>query len=202
MKKKSILLLLISLLIFGCNSNKEPNYQYLSKKVDSIADNSPNAIDVLEKEMTKKKIIFIGCANHSTINDVQFLCIDNLQRLYNKGLRYILCEGGLPDKFVYEQLDLEKEYIKLFYPWESVGALFYENTLFNNILKINSDLPIDDQIKVIGLESMREEFYAYDNDEEKIMNYRDEYMFKTAEAFWKGIIKVQKLNNSRINFKG
>lgn len=46
MKIKSILLILISLLIFGCNSKKEPNYQCISKKVDSIAENSSNAIDV------------------------------------------------------------------------------------------------------------------------------------------------------------
>lgn len=169
------------LFLFSCN-NKQ-NFNRINNEVDICLQEKQNAIDVLEKKFEEKRIIFVGCSNHSTINDVIFFNEKNLQRLYDKGVRYILCEGGLENKFIYDKDDLEKKYITVFYPWEYVGAVYSKYSLHNAVLKINSKLPENAQIKIIGLEGKRKQFIVSESDESEIINYRDKYMFEVAQKF-------------------
>lgn len=170
-------------LIFFLSCNNENSFVIINKRVNNCLQDKKNAIDVLEKTFEDKRIVLIGCSNHSTMNDILFFSEENLKRLYDKGLRFILCEGGLEDKFVYDKSDLEKKYVTLFYPWESVGSLYCPYTLHDTVLKINSSLPDQDKIQIIGLEGCRKEFIESEEKEENIMNYRDKYMFDIAQQF-------------------
>lgn len=174
--------LLFALLVLGCHSNKT-DFNFISKKVDACFSEKENAIDVVERTFEKKRIVLIGCANHSTVNDILFLNSTNLKKLHNKGLRYILCEGGLPNKTVYEKEDLEKKYVKIFYPWEKVGAIHSPTSLHQEVLKINSTLSENEQIKLVGLEGGRKNFLMGKDSEDDVLNYRDEYMFDVAKSF-------------------
>ena len=180
--KTTYLFFLFSLvLLLGCVSKKD--FNYINKNVDAYLKEKENAIDVLEYSFEKQRIVLIACSNHSTINDILFLNSENLKKLYDKGLRYILCEGGLQNKLVYEKEDLEKKYVKVFYPWEKVGAVFSPSSLHHEVLKINSTIPENDQIKLVGLEGGREVFLVEKNSEHDILNYRDKYMFDVAQSF-------------------
>ncbi len=173
--------MLIIYILFGCSSSI--NFNLINQKVDSVLQNKKNAIDVLEKTFETKRIVLIGSGNHSTINDSIFLNKDNLRRLYNKGLRYILCEGGLKDNFIYEKKDLEKKYVAIFYPWENVGAVYSPVTLNEEVLNVNLEHNEKNSLKIIGLESGRELFVETENNADQILNYRDKYMYDVAKKF-------------------
>lgn len=172
--KKNLILVSVLLFCLSCSS-----YNYATRVVDNILETSPDAIKILETVFESKKIIFVGSSDHSTINDVLFFNEDNLIKLYNKGLRYILVEGGTSD-IEYNEEELLKKDIALFYPWENVGVQYSEQPIIKNIYNINKRLN-SEKIQIIGLESHRQNFVIKDPDESNIYNYRDNYMFENAK---------------------
>ena len=180
MPKFKLLILLFASVLAGCAS-----YNKASRAVDAVLDSSPDAMTVLEHSLERKKIVFVGINDHATINTALFFSKENLRKLHDHGLRYILCEGGLPAKNLYEDSDLVQRSVELFYPWESVEAQYYENSVFQNVYSINRNLAEDEKIKVVGLEGRRQNFTIGD-DEAKIYNYRDEYMFNVAKEYIDG----------------
>lgn len=188
--KKNILLVTTVILIFLCSCTK--NYSKISNKIDYFLSEKEDAVSFLEKIIEEKKIILIGTNDHSTINDTLFLNYETLCKLYKKGLRYVLLEGGLPNKSLYNEEDLINKNVMLFYPWESVGVQYIENSIIDNVLNINKSIAKEDPIKLIGLEGGRENFAISDQDENKINNYRDKYMYQNALHY---------INNSNKNEK-
>lgn len=175
MKKiRSILLLLLFIFFTSCSEFNEA-----SDIVDSILSERPNAVSEIEKILETKKIIFVGSDDHNLINDVIFFNKENLQRFYNKGLRYILFEGDVPD----DEKQMMEQQVMIFYPWENVAVQYYEHPILKNIAEINSSLTLNEKIKVVGLERGRTNFTIDNKDEKSIYNYRDEFMFKTAKEF-------------------
>lgn len=81
--------------------------------------------------------------------------------------------------------------VELFYPWESVEAQYYENTVFQNVHSINRNLAQDEKIKVVGLG--RRQNFTIGDDEIKIYNYRDEYMFNVAKEYIDGAEEDEKI---------
>lgn len=78
-----------------------------------------------------------------------------------------MLEGGLPNKSLYNEEDLINKNVMLFYPWESVGVQYIENSIIDNVLNINKSIAKEDPIKIIGLEGGRENFAISDQDENK-----------------------------------
>lgn len=88
MVQSTLLVLLLASILIGCGS-----YDRASVAVDAVLDSCPDALAVLEYSFKHKKIIFVGINDHSTINTALFFSEENLQKLHECGLRYILCEG-------------------------------------------------------------------------------------------------------------
>lgn len=180
MSKFKLLILLFASILIGCDL-----YDKASVVVDDVLNSCPDAVNVLESSFESKKVIFVGINDHATINTALFFSKENLQKLHDCGMRYILCEGGLSSKNLYDDSDLVQQEVELFYPWESVEAQYYENTVFQNVHSINRNLAQDEKIKVVGLEGRRQNFTIGD-DESRIYNYRDEYMFNVAREYIDG----------------
>ena len=187
MSKFKLLILLFASISIGCDL-----YDKASVVVDDVLNSCPDALNVLESSFESKKIIFVGINDHATINTALFFSEKKLRRLHDSGLRYILCEGGLSTKNLYNDSDLVQREVELFYPWESVEAQYYENTVSQNVHSINRNLAQDEKIKVVGLEGRRQNFTIGD-DEIKIYNYRDEYMFNVAKEYIDGSKKDEKI---------
>lgn len=187
MKKFFLILSFIYLFLFSCSNH----YSKTSKFINQILCKNENAIDYLEQKIEETKIIFVGSTDHSSINDTIFFNYNTICKLYEKGLRYILLEGGLQDKKLYNSDDFINKNIILFYPWESVGVQYVENSIIDNILKVNQTIARHDPIKIIGLEGGRKNFSISDHDKNKIYNYRDQYMFQTTLEY----IKNSKTND-------
>ena len=78
---------------------------------------SENAIDAIVNEFKHSKIIAIGEA-HERVNEQLFIA-DNIQALYNAGVRYIFVEGGAS---LEESLPSSESYnFLMFYPWIGAG---------------------------------------------------------------------------------
>lgn len=176
--KRLVLILSIALLCISCGTN----YSKASNYVDNLLQEKKDAMEYLEEIFVEKKIILIGSTDHSLINDTLFLSYENLLRLYKKGLRYIFLERGFENGPVFKEKDRNNN-VLLFYPWENVGVQSVEHTIIDNILEINNSVAVDNPINIIGLESGRNNFQIADNDYEKILNYRDRYMFETASRY-------------------
>jgi hypothetical protein len=145
MKKKLFFIYLISIIFFSC-SNK---YSKASRFVDSILSKKENATNYLEQKIEETKIVFIGSSDHSITNDSFFFDYNTICKLYEKGLRYVLLEGGLQGKTLYDYDDLITNNIILFYPWESVGVQYVENSIIDNILTVNNTIAVHDPIKIV-----------------------------------------------------
>ena len=89
MSKFKLLILLFASILIGCDL-----YDKASVVVDDVLNSCPDALNVLESSFESKKIIFVGINDHATINTALFFSKENLRRLHDSGLRYILCEGG------------------------------------------------------------------------------------------------------------
>ena len=69
---------------------------------------------------------------------------DNIQALYNAGVRYIFIEGGLP---------LDEGYMFImFYPWMASGWRYESISMYQAITDFNNSLHTDDTIKLISPE--------------------------------------------------
>jgi hypothetical protein len=111
--------------------------------------NSKSVIDVILKELQNSKIIAIG-ENHNIINEELFIA-DNIQALYNAGVRYIFTESSsdstaLPTGETY--------WFPMFYPWMAAGWRFEEIALYQAVSDFNNTLPADDKIQVLCFESV------------------------------------------------
>ena len=121
---------------------------------------SDNALDAIINELQYKKIIAIG-EHHDRVNEELFLA-DNIQALYNAGVRYIFLEGGTP---------LNEGYLFLmFYPWMYSGWRYESNALYQAITDFNKNLRSEDKIEIISPEKN-----APDNitDPRQFWQYRD-----------------------------
>ncbi|MDR0323523.1 MAG: hypothetical protein LBI12_03640, partial [Treponema sp.] len=124
---------------------------------------APDPIDIIIESFRDTKIIFIGVSHHLVSFNLK--TDENLQRLYDAGVRYFLDEGGkLDDNPVIteeEMLNLsdQENYFKLFYPWDYAGARYSpEPHFYERIALFNMDKKDEDKIKVIGMESGRQNF--------------------------------------------
>jgi hypothetical protein len=105
---------------------------------------SKNAIDEIINEFQYRKIIALG-ERHTRVNEELFIA-DNIQALYNAGVRYIFVEGGPP---------LDGKYLFLmWYPWSNSGWRFEEEALYQAIINLNNTLPSDDVIKIVSTEKI------------------------------------------------
>jgi hypothetical protein len=150
---------------------------------------APDAIDFIIESFQDTKIIFIGSSSHRLSNP-EIFTKENLQRFYDAGVRYILDEGG---KLVADPVFTDEEMLNLFnqenafmlfHPWDYAGARYSPEPHFYQLIALfNMDKKDEDKIKVIGMESGRQNFVPGSVDLVSLMNYRDEYMAKTAIDF-------------------
>ncbi len=174
---------LFFLLLFSCQSY---NVKNITENIDSVLEKSPSGIDSIVELLNDSRILFIGAASHAFLNDKLFLNEENVTRLYEAGVRYVLCEGGIPDGPVYREADLAKKWIALFYPWETVGVQYGAKALGEIVNSINSRVSETERITFVGLESGRREFLQDEETEAYVLNYRDRYMADTAVKFIDG----------------
>ncbi|MDR2407468.1 MAG: hypothetical protein LBE13_05080 [Bacteroidales bacterium] len=138
--------------------------------------------------MNNKKIIFIG-DNHMWSNE-EYLLANNLNKLYEAGVRYFFVEGDLPETAIPGN---QNYHFYMFYPWVGANWKYQNSILTIKINEINSTVPEKDALKIITPETGREEIKTWNILESKDFdNYRDAY---AAEK----IIEV--LNASAVNDK-
>jgi len=110
--------------------------------------NSENAINAILNELQYSKIIAIG-ETHTVVNEELFLA-NNIQALYNAGVRYIFIEAGgvseykIPSGVAY--------FILMFYPWMAAGWRYEAIALDQAVIDVNNALPSDDKIKILAVE--------------------------------------------------
>ena len=108
---------------------------------------SENSIDAIVNELQHVKIIAIG-ESHDQIIEEMFIA-NNIQALYDAGVRYIFQEGGhvpTPSDDTY--------YFVMYYPWANTGWR-YENVALNQAVNdFNNTLQSDDIIRVINPERL------------------------------------------------
>jgi hypothetical protein len=107
-------------------------------------NNSKNAIDTILNELQQCKIIAIG-EEHTRVNEQLFLA-DNIEALYNAGVRYIFAEGGGSDELI------ENYAFLMFYPWLNSGWRYETLALYDAVKNFNDALPLDDKILIISPE--------------------------------------------------
>ena len=79
-----VLIILCILLFSSCSTNKK-----LTKEINKILPNSPNAIEAILEKLKNSDIIFVATGqSHYLLNDTIFLS-SNLQLLYNAGVMNI-----------------------------------------------------------------------------------------------------------------
>jgi hypothetical protein len=143
-----------------------------------------------------QKIIFIG-DNHMWTNEEQFLA-DNLDKLYEAGVRYLFLEGDFPEFAIPGH---ESYFFIMFYPWIDANWK-YQNIILNmKINEINRTVPDQDAIKIITPEAGRDEVETWnilDPRNREFANYRDSY---AAERIVK-ILKTSAENEKAIIFYG
>jgi hypothetical protein len=180
MKKYKLFLFTSFVCIFS--SCAHLNNNKIADDTSAILAESPGAIEAVLETFKKADIVFIGGSTHQLLNDKLFLN-KNLQRFYDAGVRYILAEGGIDEGSLYSDEWLLKKAYLLFFPWEYVGVRYGASDLRNEIYKINIGKNNEDKIKMVGLESGRQNFTPETYEYFKVMNYRDEYMAKIAYDF-------------------
>jgi len=158
------------------------NNKKIADQTSAILAESPGALETVIKTFQKADIVFIGGSSHQLLNDKLFLN-QNLQRFYDAGVRYILAEGGMDESPVYSDEWLLKKAYLLFFPWEYVGVRYGASDLRNEIYKLNIGKSNEEKIKLVGLESGRQNFTPETYEYFKVANYRDEYMAKIAMSF-------------------
>ena len=110
---------------------------------------SGNAIDRIVKEFQDRKIIAFG-ENHTRVNEQLFLA-NNLEALYNAGVRYIFIEGGDPESNIPSG---ETYFFIMWYPWSISGWRYETTALYQAIVDFNNTLQSDDKIKIISPEKI------------------------------------------------
>jgi hypothetical protein len=109
---------------------------------------SENAIDAIVNELQHGIIIAIG-EGHERVNEQLFIA-DNIQALYNAGVRYIFAEGGAS---LEESLPSSESYnFLMFYPWIGAGWRYETIALYQAVTDLNNALPSDDKIIICGVE--------------------------------------------------
>ena len=140
---------------------------------------SPDALEEILEIFKTSDIVFIGGASHQLLNDKLFIN-SNLQHFYNAGVRYILTEGGGSTTQTPSDITLTQSFIRLFYPWDYVGVRYGANHLDDEVYLFNRDKNQQDEIRIIGLETGRENFIPGALNLIDMYNYRSEYMANIA----------------------
>lgn len=178
-------LLFIIVIFFFVSCKYNP--KNISEKVNFVMQNSQEGVTTIVDMFKSAKVIFIGMPDHSLINAKLFLNQQNLSCFYDVGVRYVLVEGGIDDGPIYNDEQLQRKWIELFFPWERVGAVYGPKSIGEIIFSINNfhnDLNyFDGRMTLVGLESKRQEFLSGQFTEEYIFNYRDSYMAENAIEF-------------------
>jgi hypothetical protein len=168
-------LIILCVLFSSCSINNRK----LTKEIDGILSNSPNAIEAILEKLEYSDIIFVATSqSHYLLNDTIFLS-SNLQLLYNAGVRYFFEEGAIGESFKYGW-PKEKDPAYPYYPWDYAGIRYGAFDLFHEIYQLNKDKNEQDKIKIIGLQTKMEFFIPGTVSAIDRFNYRDKYMANIA----------------------
>jgi len=177
MKNKvfSCVLIILCVLFSSCSINN----RNLTKKIDGILSNSPNAIEAILEKLEYSDIVFVATSqSHYLLNDT-ILLGSNLQLLYNAGVRYILVEGAIGESSKYGW-SKENDPAYPYYPWDYAGIRYGAFDLFHEIYQLNIDKNENDKIKIIGLQTGMEFVIPGTVSAIDRYNYRDKYMANIA----------------------
>lgn len=168
--KLTLKLFTLFLLLMGCKTeqNTQRNLNF-----DHLVLNGPKLDEELENIISNKKIVFIT-EKHFVVNPIIFL-INNLDTIYNSGVRIIFNEGKLA-----EEPNLNTYNLTTYYPWVLATKKYEEIKLRQVLEEFNSKLSPGDRIKIIDPENGLEQPTKYDS--ETIKNFflkRDKYAFNT-----------------------
>lgn len=148
--------------------------------------------DKICEDLTDKKIIFIS-EKHSDVYPILFM-IENLEKFYQSGLRYLFLEAG-DDGYLADSNFTEYNF-EIVPPWGLYAWKYEQHLLELEIERINL-LHKDNPIKVIWPE-YNLDYSTFNNNAPEVLNFRD----KTIQENIINVMDASKVSDKAIIFYG